>query len=324
MAGIPAFKLGGGGACFSRGLFCETLVISDKLWRGSSRQMLMTAMLTQQIRQFYDASSRLWEQVWGEHMHHGYYGPDGGMRKPRQQAQIDLIEELLRWAEITKADQILDVGCGIGGSSLYLAEKFQATSTGITLSPVQAARAAERAEIAGLAARSQFQVADALQMPFADDSFDLVWSLESGEHMPNKTQFLQECCRVLKPGGKLMVATWCHRPSHPPYDPLTPDELDQLNKIYQIYYLPYVISLNEYELIAHKLPLQQLHTADWSQAVAPFWGDVISSALNPAVLWGILNSGWQTLQGSLALPLMAEGYRRGLIRYGVLAATKSA
>src|ERR671932_969619 len=111
----------------------------------------MTSTLKTQIQQFYDASSGLWEQVWGEHMHHGYYGPTGKEKKDRRQAQIDLIEELLSWAGVGQAEQILDVGCGIGGSSLYLAQKFDASVVGITLSPVQASRATERAQEAGLA-----------------------------------------------------------------------------------------------------------------------------------------------------------------------------
>ncbi|NEQ21976.1 MAG: methyltransferase domain-containing protein, partial [Microcoleus sp. SIO2G3] len=127
----------------------------------------MTASLQQQIREFYDASSGLWEEIWGEHMHHGYYGVTGSDRKDRRQAQIDLIEELLGWAQIQQAENILDVGCGIGGSSLYLAEKFNARATGITLSPVQARRASDRAQSAGLASRTQFLVADALMTPFA-------------------------------------------------------------------------------------------------------------------------------------------------------------
>ncbi|MER3475623.1 MAG: SAM-dependent methyltransferase, partial [Leptolyngbya sp. ERB_1_2] len=55
----------------------------------------MSSTLSEQIQQFYDSSSRLWEQTWGEHMHHGYYGVDGKTRKDRRQAQIDLIEEML-------------------------------------------------------------------------------------------------------------------------------------------------------------------------------------------------------------------------------------
>src|SRR4028118_156129 len=106
----------------------------------------MTSTLKNQIQQFYDASSGLWEQIWGEHMHHGYYGSTGKEKKDRRQAQIDLIEELLKWGGVAQAEEILDVGCGIGGSSLYLAQKFNARAVGITLSPVQASRATQRAQ----------------------------------------------------------------------------------------------------------------------------------------------------------------------------------
>jgi len=278
--------------------------------------------LQQQIQQFYDASSGLWEQIWGEHMHHGYYGQDGTDRKERRQAQIDLIEELLHWAEVQQATQILDVGCGIGGSSLYLAQKYQAAVTGITLSPVQANRAIARAQAAGLGDRTVFQVADALEMPFADQSFDLVWSLESGEHMPDKQKFLQACYRVLKPGGKFIFVTWCHRPIALPHPPLTAEEQKLLEKIYQVYCLPYVISLPEYEAIAQEQGFQILRTADWSTAVAPFWDVVIDSAITPAAILGLLGSGWTTIQAALSLGLMQQGYRQGLIRFGLLCATR--
>jgi tocopherol O-methyltransferase len=280
----------------------------------------MSTTLYQQIQEFYDASSGLWEQIWGEHMHHGYYGADGKQEKDRRQAQIDLIEEVLKWSGVKDAENILDVGCGIGGSSLYLAQKFNARSTGITLSPVQAARATQRAVEANLSTRSQFLVANAQEMPFADNSFDLVWSLESGEHMPNKTKFLQECYRVLKPGGTLIMVTWCHRPTD--VLPLTADEQKHLQDIYRVYCLPYVISLPEYEAIAHQLPLNNIRTADWSTAVAPFWNFVIDSAFTPQAFFGLLFSGWSTIQGALSLGLMSRGYERGLIRFGLLCGKK--
>ncbi|MEO1761281.1 MAG: methyltransferase domain-containing protein [Cyanobacteria bacterium J06629_18] len=280
----------------------------------------MTATLSQQIQQFYDASSGLWEDIWGEHMHHGYYGADGKEQKERRTAQIDLIEELLRWSEVQQAENILDVGCGIGGSSLYLAQKYNANATGITLSPVQARRASERAIEFGLQDRANFQVADALNMPFADNSFDLVWSLESGEHMPDKQKFLQECYRVLKPGGKLILVTWCHRSTNE--STLTADEKKHLEQIYEVYCLPYVISLPEYEEIARQLPLQNIHTADWSTAVAPFWNVVIDSAFTPKAFFGLLRAGWKTIQGAMSLGLMRRGYERGLIKFGLLCGNK--
>ncbi|MEB3338062.1 MAG: methyltransferase domain-containing protein [Leptolyngbyaceae bacterium] len=301
----------------------------------------MTLPLYQQIQQFYDSSSGLWEQIWGEHMHHGYYGAAGDQPKERRQAQIDLIEELLQWAEVQQPQAILDVGCGIGGSSLYLAQKFNAAVTGITLSPVQASRATERAKEAGIEPvsdfrrfprpQAQFQVADALNLPFGDRSFDLVWSLESGEHMPDKVQFLEECYRVLKPGGTFLMATWCHRPTQPYAAPLTQEEQQHLAEIYRVYCLPYVISLPEYAAIARgaystnpqAFGFQNIRTVDWSTAVAPFWDDVIGSAFNPVALWGLLASGWTTIQAALSLGLMRDGYRRGLIQFGILCGTKN-
>lgn len=288
----------------------------------------MTSNLYQQIQQFYDASSPLWEKVWGEHMHHGYYGPDGNWRKERRQAQIDLIEEVLAWGNITEKSHkpqnipqnILDVGCGIGGSALYLADKFKAQVTGITLSPVQAKRASERAKEADLEDSTRFLVANALDLPFEDGEFDFVWSMESGEHMPDKQKFLAECYRVLKPGGIFLMATWCHRPID--RNSLTDDEKKHLADIYQLYHLPSVISLREYQKIAESLRFQSVRVADWSTAVAPFWDIVLESLLDGRVFWGILQSGWLTFQGALAIPLMSRGYERGLIRYGLLCGVK--
>ncbi|MDC0835380.1 methyltransferase domain-containing protein [Geitlerinema sp. CS-897] len=287
----------------------------------------MTSTLNRQIQTFYDSSTELWEQVWGEHLHHGYYGDRAD--RDRQQAQIDLLERLLQWVEacgnatpLSPNTQVLDVGCGVGGSSLYLSRKYGTKATGITLSPVQVQRATERAAEAGRSSSLGFLVADALNVPFTDNSFDWVWSLESGEHMPDKTQFIEECYRLLKPGGTFVLATWCHRPISEPDGRLTASEIQHLSEIYQIYHLPYVISLPEYAEIADRVGFQNLQTEDWSRAVAPFWNDVLNSAFDPAVVLGILRSGWETLRGALAIGLMRDGYQRGLIRYGVLCATK--
>jgi tocopherol O-methyltransferase len=282
----------------------------------------MSNVLYQQIQQFYDASSGLWEKIWGEHMHHGYYGADGKKKLDRRQAQIDLIEELLSWSEYPAGGtpKIIDIGCGIGGSSLYLAEKLNAEVVGITLSPVQANRATERAAAAGLTNRATFKVANALEIPYPDNTFDLVWTLESGEHMPDKIKFLQECYRVLKPGGKLIMATWCHRSTES--GGLTADESKHLEKIYEVYCLPYVISLPEYEAITTECGFQGLRSADWSIAVAPFWDVVIDSSITPQAIFGLLTSGWKTIQAALSLKLMSQGYERGLIRFGLITATK--
>ncbi|RZM79500.1 methyltransferase domain-containing protein [Leptolyngbya iicbica] len=283
----------------------------------------MSSELYQNIQAFYDQSSALWESTWGEHMHHGYYGPTGTHRKQdRYQAQIDLIDQLLRWAQIDQATAILDAGCGIGGSALYLGDRYSAQVSGVTLSPAQAARATERAEAAGLSDHAQFLVADVLNTPFPDEHFDFIWSMESGEHYPDKGQFFRECDRLLKPGGRLLMATWCHRPTNSLAGPLTDSEQQHLQWLYQVYHLPYVLSVPDYADLAQQAGLAQIQTADWSEAVAPFWDDVIVSALNWDAIAGLLQTGWPTIQGAFALGLMRWGFQRGLIRYGILCATK--
>lgn len=286
----------------------------------------MSRNLETEIKDFYDASSSLWESIWGEHMHHGYYGRSGTAKMPRRQAQIGIIEELLRWGNLneisTPPQEILDVGCGIGGSSLYLAQKFNARVQGVTLSPEQAKRGTERATEAHFGDRVQLQVANALNLPFADNRFDLVWSLESAEHFPDKAKFVQEAHRVLKPGGKLLMATWCHRPTDSLAGELTVDEKQHLAEIYRVYCLPYVISLSKYRAIAQEVGFQEIQCDDWSQAVDPFWNIVINSALTPQAIIGLIESGWKTIEAALSLGLMSRGYRRGLIRFGVLQASK--
>lgn len=296
--------------------------------------MTATKPLSQRIQQFYDTSSPLWERTWGEHMHHGYYGSNGQHRKDRRQAQIDLIEELLSWGNITTAETILDMGCGIGGSTLYLAKKYDANAVGITLSPVQAQRAGERAAEQGIALQAyenfegstspavQFQVTDALNTPFPDNSFDFIWSMESGEHMPDKPGFLRECYRLLKPGGTFLMATWCHRPTDTLAGPLTDGEQQHLDLLYDLYHLPYVISLKEYGKVAEDVGFSDIEMADWSRQVEFFWQDVVRSALNINAVMGIFQAGMETVRGTAAIALMTTGFDKGLIRYGILKGTK--
>ena len=93
------------------------------------------------------------------------------------------------------------------------------------------------------------QVGDALKQPFADNSFDFAWSLESGEHMPDKKQFVGEMLRVTKPGGKVVIVTWCHRDLLPGEATLKPDEEALLKRISEAYYLPPWCSLADYKAI---------------------------------------------------------------------------
>ncbi|MGB7250566.1 MAG: methyltransferase domain-containing protein, partial [Phormidesmis sp.] len=167
-----------------------------------------------------------------------------------------------------------------------------------------------------------FRVSDAMATPFADSSFDFIWSMESGEHMPDKQAFLKECYRLLKPGGTFLMATWCHRPIDNLAGPLTEGENFHLDQLYQLYHLPYVVSLQTYQELAAAVGFKELAIADWSAQVEFFWQDVVRSALDPQVIVGIFRAGLETIRGTAAIALMTTGYQRGLIRYGILRGSK--
>lgn len=280
-----------------------------------------TKTLNEGIARFYDESSGLWESMWGEHMHHGYY-PKGGPTKSNLEAQIDMIDESLRWAGIDQATEMVDVGCGIGGSSRHISKKFGCRAEGITLSPVQADRANSISQSQGLGGKVNYQVADALHQPFRDGQFDLIWSMESGEHMPDKAQFISELSRVCKPGGKILIVTWCHRNLQPGESQLKPNEEALLDSICKAYYLPKWCSINDYEKLFEENGLQGVKTADWSEEVAPFWGAVIKSALSTQGVMGLFKAGLTTIKGALVMPLMSRGFNKGVVKFNLITATK--
>jgi len=253
-------------------------------------------------------------------MHHGYYIPED--RTDHKQAQIDLIDEVLKWAEVEKATKVVDVGCGIGGSSRHIASKYGASCEGVTLSPYQANRGNELAKEQGLADTCHFQVADALEMPFADNTFDLVWSLESGEHMPDKRQFINELFRVAVPGGRIIIVTWCHRDLEQGETSLTPKEEKLLRKINRAYYLPKWCSVQDYVNLLESKGATDIKREDWSYIIAPFWKAVIKSSLNFKSVMGLLRSGFSTQRGAYAMFLMLRGFNKGLIKFGLLTCTK--
>lgn len=135
------------------------------------------------------------EYYWGEHIHLGYYNDEeraaGYKKKNFIGAKYDFIDQMAIFGKVNEHAlsgnplRILDVGCGIGGTSRFLAKKYKvtgATVTGITLSPQQVKRATELAERDSVD-NANFQVMDALKMTFPDNSFDVVWACERCGYM---------------------------------------------------------------------------------------------------------------------------------------------
>lgn len=108
--------------------------------------------------------------------------------------------------KIKSTDYILDAGCGVGGSAIWIAKNYGSRVVGITISRSQIERARINAEKFGVEKLTQFYEMDYHSTNFPDATFDVVWAIESLCHSPDKLRLFKECYRILKPGGRLVVA----------------------------------------------------------------------------------------------------------------------
>lgn len=156
----------------------------------------------EKIVEHYDFASPYYQSLWGEHIHHGYWirGDES-----KETAQIQMIEHLAQLAGMKTGMRLLDIGCGFGGTSVYLAQKYGARATGITISPVQVQMAKDAAIKAKVDAN--FLLMDAEDMRFAEP-FDLLWSVESISHYHDPKRFFAAAAKLLKPGGCFAVTDW--------------------------------------------------------------------------------------------------------------------
>jgi tocopherol O-methyltransferase len=136
-------------------------------------------------------------------IHYGYWD-----KKVRSftQSLIRMNEVMMEAAEIKSTDNVLDAGCGVGGSSIFLSSFIGCRVTGISLSERQVEQAIANAKQKGVGTLADFKVMDYCATDFPDASFDVVWGCESICYTEDKQKFTKEAWRLLKPGGRLVVA----------------------------------------------------------------------------------------------------------------------
>ena len=264
------------------------------------------------------------EFYWGEHIHLGHYGSPP-QQKDFISAKIDFVNEMAKWGgleQLPRGTTVLDVGCGIGGSSRILAQDYGFAVTGVTISPQQVKRAQELTP-QGLDAK--FLVDDAMNLSFPDASFDVVWTVEAGPHMPDKAIFAQELMRVLKPGGVLVVADWNQRDDRS--KPLNFWEKPVMRQLLDQWSHPAFSSIEGFsELLAETGFVEgEVITADWTQETLPSWFDTIwQGVIRPQ---GWLRYGLPGLIKSVrevpTLLLMRLAFGTGLCRFGMFRAVRA-
>lgn len=172
---------------------CESTSGAGTSWQGVRR-----------VADYYDHTQVLYTHVWSSSGVH--YGLWDTSTRSREQAIRNLDRCVAGELGLPAGSRLLDAGCGIGGTSVYLADEFGFDVTGITLSEYQLGKARARATSAGVESRSRFAIGDYLETGFPDESFDGIIAIESSCYAESKPRFLAEAHRILRPGGTLVVS----------------------------------------------------------------------------------------------------------------------
>jgi len=181
----------------------------------------------------YDLITEAWMHIFGDNFHFGYFA---SQETTLEEATDALIDELAKMGNITQASRLIDIGCGIGNPAFYLHQRFGCSILGISTSAKGIEVAARTAKVQGCADKVRFQVADGTQTNLPDNSFDVVWQMESS-HLMDKKRLFREIFRLLEPGGQLLLCDVICRKR-----PSLPDHLRYLGKM-GLHYPAGVLSL---------------------------------------------------------------------------------
>ena len=257
----------------------------------------------------YDVASPYYYSLWGEHLHHGYWVRGD---ESKETAQIQLIEHLAQLANIKSGSRILDIGCGFGGSSLYLTRKYGTITTGITISPVQVQMAKAAAAKAKLDV--SFLLMDAEDMQFAKP-FDLLWSVESISHYHDPRKFFASAAKLLKPGGCFALTDWFQKGNLPPADKkkfIEPIEKGMMVELRE---------MNDYSDFLVSSGLHVVHRQDLTLNCAKSW-DLGLDIIKDKTFWSLAAKlGPEFVTYLKAFHAMRAGFASGNFVYGLFVAT---
>ncbi|MFK4107463.1 methyltransferase domain-containing protein [Streptomyces sp. NPDC002176] len=154
---------------------------------------------------FYDRHTDVYDHALGGNIHVGYWEDDADDSSMREATDrlTDLVTERLAPAE---GQHLLDVGCGHGSTAARIIARHAVQITGISVSDYQVDLASSRPLPPTLPGRATFRLADAMENPFEDGTFDGAYAIESLMHMKDKKAALGHIARVLRPGGRLVIA----------------------------------------------------------------------------------------------------------------------
>ena len=163
----------------------------------------------EEVAEYYNTTQNHYEKWWSLKKHLSlHYGIWDETTKTHGDALENTNRILMKAAGIKSTDIVLDAGCGVGGAAFFIHQKTGATVTGISLSEKQIVLANQMAVEKRISEKVNFQLMDFTNTSLPTEHFDVVWCCEAMCHAQDKSAFIKECFRVLKPSGRLVISDY--------------------------------------------------------------------------------------------------------------------
>jgi cyclopropane fatty-acyl-phospholipid synthase-like methyltransferase len=262
----------------------------------------------------YDEIDRFYRAVWGTNLHHGYWQSGD---ESTAEAILNLTRLIAKQAQITTGSRVCDFGCGYGATARLFAQEYGAKVTGLTISR----RQYELAQNTG-GDDVNILLCDGLVNNFPAQSFDALVAIESSEHIADKAAFFQEAHRLLRPGGRLVVAAWLAREQATTFEARF-----LLEPICEEGRLPNMATAAEYLAMLQAAGFREAQSADLSRNVRKTWSICASRFIktigsNTKLRRELLQPDWGNRVFAKTVFRIWLAYRTGSMRYGIFSATK--
>lgn len=228
------------------------------------------------IINYYDYTVPFYKFFWHGETEAVHYGIWDETTNSLNDALLNTNRIVANLLDVKSKDKILDAGCGVGGSSVWIAKNTGAKVIGITISEKQLIKAKQLAVKKGVGNLTEFLLMNYSATQFKGNSIDGIFAIESVCHANPKSDFLKETYRILKPGGKMVVVDgFINR------DPNNTQERKWLEDFYEGMALESLDKVPDFIFAAKKVGFKNVKFIDKTKEIMPS-----SKTIHDMCLWG--------------------------------------